>query len=503
MSSIHLTINALKRDAISDTYLIAERLAKDSSIAMFEMDSEIIKDSVQSLLNFSDIDDIVLYDLYGHPLLGEPPKEIEFDKIAEMEIKTDHASLLNETKDKIFIVSPIFIGTTEKSKRSDSVTEIVGHAKDINHQDLIGYVLISLSKLQLQQMRQEIWVISLFCILTAISVLLFLLVQISNKITISIEHMIRFLSDPDTARYFKKIPITGIKEMRDISTSFNTLMNTLERSNSELIFNNTQLQNQVIKNLQELKQAKDEARQYNQKNCTLISSINSTIEEERKYIARELHDQLNAEILFIKLKLRRLLVVIKKYYSDTEEIEPSIIEMLDRVSNIYGSTRNIIKMLRPEVMDSLGLIGSIEDIIDMIATTKPECKIRLDHKGDFSGLSNTVLMTIFRIIQESLSNAGKYAQATEISIQLYFKCEPYKQGIFLYIVDDGKGFEMKDRCHEGMGLTSIRERVHALNGQLKIITAPDEGTKIMVHIPLYETADDIEERTVNPIHLCQ
>jgi two-component system, NarL family, sensor histidine kinase UhpB len=183
------------------------------------------------------------------------------------------------------------------------------------------------------------------------------------------------------------------------------------------------------------------------------------------------------------LKLRRIKTTGNKNHFDADEIGDTINELIDRISGIYDSSRNILRMLRPEVMDSLGLIGATEDRIDMFTSSQPDCRISLDYDGDFSVLDYHFSIALFRIIQESLTNASKHAQATEIKIRLAMKCEAYPSGVYLCISDNGIGFDTQTRTDSGIGLISMRERAFALNGELKVESVPGKGTHIIANIP--------------------
>jgi signal transduction histidine kinase len=261
-------------------------------------------------------------------------------------------------------------------------------------------------------------------------------------------------------------------------------MNALEYSNNELLCSNDKLEARVQERTQDLKAARDQARKYNKENRALIGNMNNALEEERKFIARELHDHLNAELLFIKLKLRRFKSTCIKQQLKTDNIGVMIDELIDRLSDVYDSSRNIVRMLRPEVIDSLGLIGAIKDRVDMFTTSCKECNVVFEYEGNFSELSYHSSIAVFRIIQESVNNASKHAQATEIKICLLHKCEKYPKGIYLCVHDDGKGFDTQSRSHNGIGLISMRERAYSLNGKLKVESTAGEGTTITASIPL-------------------
>jgi two-component system sensor histidine kinase UhpB len=267
-------------------------------------------------------------------------------------------------------------------------------------------------------------------------------------------------------------------------------MTALEHSNDELLQSNDELETRVLERTKDLKLARDKADKYNEENRALISGMNQTLEEERKFIARELHDHLNSDLLFVKLKLRILKATCKNQQpqiplsNSGDDVSKTIDEMIERITSIYDSSRNIVRMLRPEVIDSLGLIGAIEDRIDLFASSQPGCRIVLKHEGDFSNLDNNFSIAIYRIIQESLTNAGKHADATDIKIQLSLQCLTHPTEILLEIIDNGRGFDMTEGVKSGIGLISMRERAYALGGKLTVESTPGEGTRVIANIPL-------------------
>jgi signal transduction histidine kinase len=476
--------NYLKEDAISDSLQITERLAKDSRLAIIQMAPENVMPSVRMALDFPNIEDIVLYEKHGISLLGTPPNEINFEEIENIDIEGTKALLLKETTDTIFLVSPVIIETADQAGGIEGIVEEAGHGHKARQRELIGYVLLSLGKAELYKTREQVWRESLFAITLITGVFLIVLMQALNRITTPIRDLARFMTHPDTAKRYCKAPVSGVKEMRDISSSFNALMAALERSNNELLLSNERLEAQVLERTHDLKQARDQAQTYNKENRVLISSMNSALEEERKFVARELHDHLNAELLFIKLKLRRLKTASASQEFVTTELGNSVEEMIERISKVYDSSRNIVTMLRPEIMDSLGLIGSIEERIDMFTRSQSGCRITFEHKGDFSELNYPISIAIFRIVQESLTNASKHAQATDVKIRLCLNCENCPSGIYLCVRDNGKGFDVQVRHHNGIGLISMRERTIALNGRLKVESEVGRGTRVIACIPL-------------------
>jgi signal transduction histidine kinase len=471
----------LKNDAISDTYRLAERLAKDSRLAIIQMASENVTPSVQIALDLPNIESVTIYELNGVPLVGHRTPEVDFNDIVKTDFRDKKAILLKETAHNIFILSPVLIVSTVVNKG------ILDFEDDIaQNEELIGFVLVTMNKSQLHKAREKVWLESLFVITLITAFFVVVLMHILGKITTPIRALADFMTHPDTAVHYKKAPVDGVKELREISSAFNSLMQALEQSNNELLLSNEELEVRVS----DLKSARDKVDKYNKENRALITGMNHTLEEERKFIARELHDHLNADLLFIKLKLSILKATCKNQQpqillsNSGDDVSNTISEMIERITNIYDSSRNIVRMLRPEVIDSLGLIGAIEDRIDLFASSQPGCRIELAHEGDFTNLNYNFSITIYRIIQESLTNAGKHADASEIKIRLSLQDLTHPTEILLDIIDNGRGFDTTEPVKNGIGLISMRERAYALGGKLTVESTPGEGTRVIANIPL-------------------
>ncbi|OGO78717.1 MAG: histidine kinase [Clostridiales bacterium GWB2_37_7] len=213
---------------------------------------------------------------------------------------------------------------------------------------------------------------------------------------------------------------------------------------------------------------------------TLGIKIIKAQEEERKRVAREIHDgpaQLMANLV-IKTELCEKLVDKNPIQV---KMELNSLKELARVS--LKDVRKIIYDLRPMSLDDLGLIPTVQRFIaNYIDETKQNVELLVF--GEPSALAPIAELAVFRIIQESLNNIRKHAHAKYIHVKLEFIAESIK----LIISDDGKGFDkgnVKSKDIDGgYGLLSMKERVDLLNGKLEVISTPGKGTKIFASIPL-------------------
>lgn len=206
----------------------------------------------------------------------------------------------------------------------------------------------------------------------------------------------------------------------------------------------------------------------------LATHLQNVREEERGHLARELHDELGALLTAAKLDVARL----KSRFGP--QVQPEVAQRLQHLTEALNSgialKRRIIEDLRPSSLSNLGLTASLEILarefsersgIDV--TTGLE-QVELDESRQ---------LTVYRVVQESLTNVGKYAEAKQIEINLH----NYGGHVEVEIKDDGKGFDparMKPSTH---GLAGMRHRVEAAGGRLSVASAPGKGTRISAMMP--------------------
>ncbi|MEY4640581.1 MAG: hypothetical protein RLZZ227_575 [Pseudomonadota bacterium] len=197
-------------------------------------------------------------------------------------------------------------------------------------------------------------------------------------------------------------------------------------------------------------------------------------EQERRYLAQELHDSLGQAVSAIKAMAVSIAMRAR-------EMDPVIAESANRIEKIsdsaYSSVRDLMSWLRPAILDELGLTHAVQHMVDEWNGHHEDTFCRLRMNGNFDDLREEQLINIYRIIQEVMTNAAKYAEAETIDITI-----GGHEVISLIISDDGKGFE-QDKIVLGMGLSGIRDRVNMLQGSVTISARPGKGTSIHVEFP--------------------
>jgi signal transduction histidine kinase len=200
-------------------------------------------------------------------------------------------------------------------------------------------------------------------------------------------------------------------------------------------------------------------------------------EEERTRIARKIHDDMGQSLTALKIDLSWL---NKRLADDQDRIREKLTSMVSLINETIETLHDLSEDLRPGILDDFGLSAAIEwQAEEFQKRTGMECMTNLPPKA--FDLSKEKSTNLFRIVQESLTNVIRHANATKVQINLH-----EKNGILLLEVsDNGKGItEAAISNSKSFGLIGIKERVHSLGGEVHIVGAPDEGTHLTVKMPI-------------------
>ena len=208
----------------------------------------------------------------------------------------------------------------------------------------------------------------------------------------------------------------------------------------------------------------------------LIRKINTVVEDERQSIALEIHDELNATLIAARLEAQRVVDLAGEGGGEIRDRALSIIKL---TLGLYNSGRALVRRLRPEVLDMLGLDGAVEEIVRHYDGARSGCRFTFQANGDFSRLESGVAISAYRMVQEALSNIVKHARATQASVALSLD----EAELRLRIADNGDGFDPAP-APLGIGMVGMRERVYAFNGRIEIDTGIAAGTRISISMPI-------------------
>lgn len=198
-------------------------------------------------------------------------------------------------------------------------------------------------------------------------------------------------------------------------------------------------------------------------------------EEERRRIARELHDELGQRLTALHMELSSL-----KSIQQTDAGTQRIDAMMGMVDETVASVRRISTELRPLMLDDLGLIAAIEWLAQSWAQ-RMDVQVRLDLGTDDPDVSDSTAIALFRMVQESLTNIARHAHATRVGIRMRERSGELE----LVVHDNGIGFAKKALQREGShGLKGMRERAYMLGGQLDVGSSRIGGARIRIRVPL-------------------
>jgi signal transduction histidine kinase len=197
----------------------------------------------------------------------------------------------------------------------------------------------------------------------------------------------------------------------------------------------------------------------------------NTQEKERTEISKELHDNVNQVLTTTKLYLDLAV-------ANPELKDELIAKSSKNIINVITEIRKLSQSLMIPSLEELGLLDSIEDLVESINTTKKIHAVFVHEKIDETILNENQKLTLFRITQEALNNIIRHANATRTTIEL----SNNKKRVQLTIKDNGKGFDSFS-TKKGAGLNNIRNRVYLLSGQLTINTHPGKGCTLVVELP--------------------
>ena len=243
-----------------------------------------------------------------------------------------------------------------------------------------------------------------------------------------------------------------------------------------------ELEGRVASRTQELQRAVDLATQADIEKRQLIARTNELLEEERQRIAVEIHDDLNASLIVVRMKAQHIASLATSPAAGvTREIEQTALAISATTEDLYGVARNIVKRLRPEVIDTLGLRGAVQEMVRSLDELSSTCAYSLQVGDDFPDLRGQLAITCYRLVQEALSNVAKHASAAHTSVIL--ETTALAPGLFITVKDDGVGFDTTVRMPGRMGLIGMRERVAAVDGSIEVISEVGMGTSVAIWLP--------------------
>lgn len=241
-----------------------------------------------------------------------------------------------------------------------------------------------------------------------------------------------------------RLPLFELRELASISEKFNHMVDTLKQS----IRRNHQLSQQLI----------------------LLQ------EQERKALARDLHDELGQCLTAIQADARAISVLGETKYPEVRESAEAITQLSRHLMDIVTG---MLHRLRPEVLDALGLAPALHEVVDTWIARNPGVACTADIRDDeLQALPEAISIAAYRLIQECLTNVTRHAHASQVMVSASMSW----QGLTLSVQDNGRGFDPSQA--QGFGLAGMRERIEGLGGTFQLSTNSNSGTRVEASLPL-------------------
>ena len=256
--------------------------------------------------------------------------------------------------------------------------------------------------------------------------------------------------------YDAQVNLSRIKEIRDLGMAFNEMV-------------------------QQIRKYRAGVRQY-------VADITKTQEEERKRIARELHDDTVQSLIAMGQRIE----LIKETLDDPEEARARLSEVRSMVTGVIASVRQFSRDLRPLTLEDLGLPASMQYLVNQLAQSEG-IEVNLKVEGEPEGLPADMEVAIYRILQEALNNVKKHAYATQVKVTALFTQSQIK----LTVQDNGQGFEVPETLTDfasngSFGMMGLQERAKLFGGNVIVRSHPNQGTTILLIMPRQSVPSQFE-----------
>jgi two-component system sensor histidine kinase UhpB len=281
---------------------------------------------------------------------------------------------------------------------------------------------------------------------------------LTGRVLHPLQTVMKGLQRMEQGDYEARLPILTGKEGRLMSLAFNRTA-------------------QAVADSAAAQKVASEARQRLQENRELTQMIQSHIEEERRSIARELHDELGQSITAIKSIGQSILQRPDRH---DERVSEAARIIVDTAGHMYDAVHEMIPRLRPFALDSFGLGDALSDLASEWRTRHPAVELRLHIDDPLPELDDAVTTSAYRIVQEALINALRHAAAARILVSV--TAEPGE--LVVRVDDNGIGLSPGWEQPSHYGVRGMRERAAVLGGTFELLAGQDGGTQVVARLPL-------------------
>lgn len=313
----------------------------------------------------------------------------------------------------------------------------------------------------------ELWQFALF-VLAIIILLNIAVYQILGRTLKPLNDIVNALTEMEKGNYDVRLKHYNLPEFNAIGQTFNRMASSLQAA----LIENARLAREEQQRL-----AAELQLEQNRKFTQLIQV---KLEEERRTIARELHDELGQCVTAIKTIGTAIANRGNEQADETRNNARTIVEV---ASHIYDVVHSMIRQLRPSALDHLGLNDAVSELVDQYRRQHPQLQIELTSEESLNNFDENVNITVYRVVQECLTNVVKHAEASNVVVELTLQAGN-PDVLQISISDNGKGLGSEFAENRRFGLLGIKERVQAFGGEVRYETNADGGTRILAKLPM-------------------
>jgi signal transduction histidine kinase len=268
-----------------------------------------------------------------------------------------------------------------------------------------------------------------------------------QRVTDPIQNLVVQTQQVTAGDYNAKVSLSRIKEIKDLGIAFNQMV-------------------------EQIRKYRTGVQQY-------VADITQTQEEERKRVARELHDDTVQSLIAIGQRIE----LIKGLLDNPSEAKARLSEVRTMVTGAIASVRQFSRDLRPMTLEDLGLVAAMQYQVNQLAQTEG-IEVNLEIEGAVEGLPTDMEVAIYRILQEALNNIRRHARATEVDVVAEFT----EREVTLTIQDNGQGFEVPEAITDfasngSFGVMGLQERAQLYGGEITLESEPGHGTRVQLIVP--------------------
>lgn len=258
----------------------------------------------------------------------------------------------------------------------------------------------------------------------------------------------------------------------------------LERRVAERTAELSETNRRLLAEMDERVSAEHQLQQHARQNRQLARRLITLQEDEHRYLARELHDELGQILTAIKTEA----ALLQRGPLEADAVRGKSESIITMADHIYGVAHALMRRLRPAALDETGLRGALEECGATLRLDQLGIRQHIAIHGDLDTLNERLRITVYRIVQEALTNIARHSHAANAWIELTRQKQPDGKGadmLQIVVRDDGIGIG-GNSPGEGYGLIGLRERVLAVGGNLDVASHPGHGVTITATIPVQD-----------------